>query len=105
MVKYLVPNRGTHGADRPPRGEPSDGVQSARVQGIGIATTVFEGSKLDPFKDYIRARLGRFDLPATTLLRDLKARAWALGGSRPSALAILVRTPSTPSRHWRILLR
>jgi transposase len=33
-------------------------------------------SKLDPFKDYIRARLERYDLPATVLLRELGARGY-----------------------------
>jgi len=33
-------------------------------------------SKLDPFRDYIRARLEKFDLPATTLLRELRGRGY-----------------------------
>ena len=37
------------------------------------------GSKLDPFKDYIRARLEHFDLPATTLLREIRSRGYRGG--------------------------
>lgn len=33
-------------------------------------------SKLDPFKEYVRARLEDFDLPAPTLLRELKSRGY-----------------------------
>jgi len=36
-------------------------------------------SKLDPFRDYIRVRLEKFDLPATTLLRELRARGYEGG--------------------------
>ena len=36
-------------------------------------------SKLDPFKDYVRARLERFDLPATTLLRELRPMGYEGG--------------------------
>lgn len=36
-------------------------------------------SKLDPFRDHIRARLERFDLPATTLLRELQAMGYEGG--------------------------
>lgn len=36
-------------------------------------------SKLDPFKSYIRARLEKFDLPATSLLRELRARGFTGG--------------------------
>ena len=36
-------------------------------------------SKLDPFKEYIRARLETFDLPATTLLRELRGRGYEGG--------------------------
>lgn len=36
-------------------------------------------SKLDPFKDYIRARLERFDLPATVLLAELRERGYEGG--------------------------
>jgi transposase len=37
------------------------------------------GSKLDAYKDYIRARLERFDLPATVLYAELMARGYAGG--------------------------
>lgn len=33
-------------------------------------------SKLDPYEDYILARLERFDLPATVLLRELRERGY-----------------------------
>lgn len=33
-------------------------------------------SKLDPFKPYIRARLARFDLPATVLWRELRSQGY-----------------------------
>lgn len=36
-------------------------------------------SKLDAFKDYIEARLERFDLPATVLMAELQARGYAGG--------------------------
>ena len=36
-------------------------------------------SKLDPFKDYVRARLEHFDLPATTLLRELRPMGYEGG--------------------------
>ncbi len=36
-------------------------------------------SKLDPFKAYIRARLEKFDLPATTLIRELRAQDYRGG--------------------------
>ena len=36
-------------------------------------------SKLDPYKEHIRARLERFDLPATVLLRELAQRGYAGG--------------------------
>jgi transposase len=36
-------------------------------------------SKLDPFKAYIRARLEKFDLPATSLLRELRQRGFTGG--------------------------
>jgi transposase len=36
-------------------------------------------SKLDPFKAYIRARLEKFDLPATSLLRELRTRGYGGG--------------------------
>jgi len=36
-------------------------------------------SKLDPFKDHLRSRLERFDLPATTLLRELRERGYEGG--------------------------
>ena len=36
-------------------------------------------SKLDPFRDYIGARLEKFDLPATTLLRELRTRGYEGG--------------------------
>jgi transposase len=34
-------------------------------------------SKLDPYKDYIRTRLDRFDLPATVLNREVSARGYS----------------------------
>ena len=37
-------------------------------------------SKLDPFKPYIESRLARFDLPAATLLREIRERGYE-GGS------------------------
>lgn len=37
------------------------------------------GSKLDPFKAYIRARLEKFDLPAPSLLRELRGRGFTGG--------------------------
>ena len=37
------------------------------------------GSKLDPFKPFIRGRLEAFDLPATTLLRDIRAQGYGGG--------------------------
>jgi transposase len=37
------------------------------------------GSKLDPFKPFLRARLEAFDLPATTLLRDIQAQGYRGG--------------------------
>jgi transposase len=36
-------------------------------------------SALDPFRDYIRARLEQFDLPATVLFRELKAQGYTGG--------------------------
>ena len=36
-------------------------------------------SKLEPFKAYTRSRLARFDLPATVLWRELKARGYTGG--------------------------
>lgn len=36
-------------------------------------------SLLDPFKDYIEARLERFDLPATVLFREIKAKGYQGG--------------------------
>jgi len=36
-------------------------------------------SKLDPFKDHIRARLEKYDLPATVLLRELAAMGYEGG--------------------------
>ena len=36
-------------------------------------------SKLDAFGDYIRGRLEKFDLPATTLLRELRSRGYQGG--------------------------
>ncbi|MFC1530066.1 IS21 family transposase [Gemmatimonadota bacterium] len=33
-------------------------------------------SKLDPHKDYIRARIEEFDLPATSLLRELRSKGY-----------------------------
>jgi transposase len=36
-------------------------------------------SKLDPYKAYIRTRLGLFDLPATVLDRELRARGYSGG--------------------------
>lgn len=36
-------------------------------------------SKLDPFKAYIRARLEKFDLPAPSLLRELRGRGFTGG--------------------------
>lgn len=36
-------------------------------------------SKLDPFKDYLRARLDRYDLPATVLWREIRAQGYAGG--------------------------
>ena len=38
-----------------------------------------KASKLDPHKEYIRARLERFDLPATVLFRELAARGYQGG--------------------------
>ena len=37
------------------------------------------GSKLDAFKDYIRQRLEHFDLPATVLLREIRAKGYEGG--------------------------
>jgi transposase len=37
------------------------------------------GSKVDPFKKYIRARLESFDLPGTVLFNELKARGYRGG--------------------------
>jgi len=34
-------------------------------------------SKLDPFKDYVRSRLERFDIPATVLLREIRERGYS----------------------------
>lgn len=36
-------------------------------------------SALDPFREYLRARLGAFDLPAPVLLRELRAKGYAGG--------------------------
>lgn len=36
-------------------------------------------SKLDPFKDHIRARLDRYDLPATVLLREIRGQGYSGG--------------------------
>jgi len=33
-------------------------------------------SKLDPYKDYIRARVDEFDIPATSLLRELRSKGY-----------------------------
>ena len=33
-------------------------------------------SKLDPYKDYIRARLDKYDLPATVLLREIRSQGY-----------------------------
>ena len=38
-----------------------------------------KASKLDPYKEYIRARLERFDLPATVLLRELVEQGYQGG--------------------------
>lgn len=34
-------------------------------------------SKLDPYKDFIRARLDRFDLPATVVLQEIKSKGYS----------------------------
>jgi transposase len=36
-------------------------------------------SKLDPYKEYLRSRLEKFDLPATVLLREIRDRGYAGG--------------------------
>lgn len=36
-------------------------------------------SKLDPFKEYLQARLERFDLPATVLFREIRAQGYRGG--------------------------
>ena len=36
-------------------------------------------SKLDPYRTYIKSRLERFDLPATVLLRELRAKGYDAG--------------------------
>jgi transposase len=36
-------------------------------------------SKLDPFKEYIEERLGKFDLPATVLLEEIRERGYSGG--------------------------
>ena len=46
------------------------------------------GSKLDPFKDYLRARLERFDIPATVLYREVREQGY--GGSL-TTLKVFVR--------------
>lgn len=43
------------------------------------ATPRHRVSKLEPFKTYVRARLEKFDLPATVLWRELKAQGY-MGG-------------------------
>ena len=72
------------------------GVQKSRIaERLGISrqsvynhlarTTPFpqprpqRPSKLDPFKDHIRVRLERYDLPATVLLRELTAMGYEGG--------------------------
>jgi|GEM_PF-542794 len=44
-----------------------------------LATRAKRASLLDPFRDYIRARLEQFDLPATVLFRELKAKGYTGG--------------------------
>jgi transposase len=43
------------------------------------AATRHRVSKLEPFRPYVRARLERFDLPATVLWRELQARGYSGG--------------------------
>ena len=50
----------------------SDGVEGARAA---------RPSKLEPFKAYINARLAAFDVPATVLYREIRARGYAGGGT------------------------
>ena len=46
---------------------------------LGPHPRPLRASKVDPFKSYIRARLEKFDLPATTLWRELKAQGYSGG--------------------------
>ena len=46
---------------------------------LGPHPRPLRASKLDPFKSYIRARQEKFDLPATTLWRELKAQGYSGG--------------------------
>lgn len=49
-------------------------------------------SVLDPFKPYVRARLARFDLPATVLLRQIQAQGYGGGISVLKAFVAGVKT-------------
>src|SRR5699024_2807482 len=44
-----------------------------------VEQRVPRASKLDPLKDYIKARLEDFDLPATVLLQEIQAQGYSGG--------------------------
>lgn len=48
-----------------------------RREGAEAKPRRLRASKLDPYKPYLKARLGAFDLPATTLLREIKAQGYS----------------------------
>lgn len=52
------------------------------------------GSKLDAFKEYIETRLGEFDLPATTLYREIEKQGYQHPGRELPA-------PAPPGRRTR----
>ena len=64
------------------------------VNGVsgGVRERVPRPSLLDPFKPYLRARLARFDLPATVLLREIRRQGYAGGISILKAFVAGVKT-------------
>jgi len=48
-------------------------------QGVDAKPRQPRSSKLDPFKPYLKARLSAFDLPASTLLGEIKAQGYTGG--------------------------
>jgi len=64
------------------------------VNGVsgGVRERVPRPSLLDPFKPHLRARLARFDLPATVLLREIQQQGYAGGISILKAFVAGVKT-------------